>query len=283
MRRVEHLLTAAVLFALLLVPSISFAVTLGEYEQAHSDPAGQTKIFKEAYDTALSKTLLSLLSATFTDGKGKSPARLQSDSEQAQRMEQLGPHLTKTQMDALMSLVEQYAAAQPETELEAVITSFLLTESQSPYQRYQSAYKEFMSQMDGWNDAINEAQVELTVEKLSLDDRRRQLDTPNGSMEISVERIQALMKNFSTAPVIKEYIASFLSPTDSAGRAKASDGIDADKRRAATVIDIGKRYDTDEVARRIYAAMKAGSTVDLPGIFRGYVRDELMRREAAAR
>ncbi len=281
MRRVEQLLAATSLFALLLVPSISFAVTLGVYEQAHSDPAKQSKIFKDAYDTALSTTLFRLRSTTFTDGKGKSAARIQRDSEQAQNMQQLGPHLTKTQVNALMSLVEQYAAAQPETELEAVITSFLLKESQTPYQHYQSTYKDFMSAMEGWNDAINEAQVELTVEKLSLDDRRRQLHTPNGSTEIPVARIEALMKNFSTAPVIKEYIAAFLSPTDSAGRAKGPDGIDADKRRASIVVDIGKKYDTDEMARRIYAAMKAGATVDLPGIFRGYVRDELMRREAA--
>jgi hypothetical protein len=268
---------------LLLVPSISSAITLREYEQARGDPATQAKIFTEAYDTALSTTLVRLKATTFKDGKVKTPARIQSDSDQAQRIQQLGPHLTTTQMDALMNLVAQYAAAQPETELEAVITSYVLTESQTPFQRYERAHKDFKARMAAWHDAENVAQVELNVERLALDDRRKQLDTTNRSPEIPAERIEALLKDFRLVSVIEAYIAGVLSPIDAAGRAKGPEGIDADTRRAAIVVDIGKNYDTEEVGRRIYAAMKAGATVDPSEIFRGYVRDELAKREALSR
>lgn len=125
-----------------------------------------------------------------------------------------------------MSLVAQYAAAQPETELEAVIISYLLTESQTPFQRYERAYKDFKARMADWHDAENVAQVELNVEKLSLDDRRRQLDSTNRSPGIPVERIEALLKDFRPVSVIQEYIAVVLSPTDAAGRAKGPEGID---------------------------------------------------------
>jgi hypothetical protein len=82
-----------------------------------------------------------------------------------------------------------------------VIEDFLLTEAnkqlQTPYERYQSAFAEFMSEMDAWQSAANEAQVRPTMEQLSIDDRRRQLDTPNGSSEVPAARINSLMEGFS--------------------------------------------------------------------------------------
>jgi hypothetical protein len=165
-----------------------------------------------------------------------------------------------------------------------VIEDFLLTEAnkqlQTPYERYQSAFAEFMSEMDAWQSAANEAQVRLTMEQLSIDDRRRQLDTPNGSPEVPAARINSLMEGFSIRMVVRQYIATLLSPTDSTGRPKPIDNLEIDKRRAAIVLDIGKNYDTNEVARRIYSAMKAGSKVDLQEIVRRYIQDELRKRES---
>ena len=272
-----HRVVAVSLVLVLLTPSLSLAITLREYEQARSDLARQAKIFAEAYDATVVRTLSSLRSATFPDGKTKTPARTQRDAEQAQRIEQFAAHLTKAQTDALMNLIAQYAGAQPETQLEAVITSYLLTESETPFQRYERSYRDFKARMTAWHAAENEAQVELNIEMLSLDDRRRQVDAP------SSERIQALMKGFNTTPVIDEFIAAFLSPTDANGRPKGTESLDADTRRAAMVLEIGQKYDTNEVARRIYAAMKTGGATDPVGIFRGYVREELVKRGALAR
>jgi hypothetical protein len=213
---------------LLLGPSLSFAITLREYEQARNDPARQSGLFKEAYDATLARTLSSLRSPTFPDGKAKIPARIQRDAERAKRIEQFGPHLSSAQTDALTKLIDQYAAAQPDTQLEAVITSFLLTESDTPAesfnrsfkdydrarQTYEQHYQEFKAQMAAWDDAINAAQVELNLEKLSLDDRRKETAAP------STERIEAMMTGFHTPPVIDELIASILSPTDGSSRPK---------------------------------------------------------------
>lgn len=275
----RHGRLAVFFFALLLLtPSISLAITLREYEQARTDPARQAKILKDAYDTTLSTTLVRLKSATFADGKAKTPTRIQSDSEQAQRIEQFGPHLTNAQTDALMSMIAQYAAAQPETELEAVITGFLLIESESAFQRYQRHYRDFKARMGELQNATNEAQVELNVEKLALDDRRRQLDTTAKSREISTESIEAMMKTFDPPAVVNDYIASVLSPTDAAGRKKGLGDVDADQRRAALALEIGKNYDTDELARRIFAAIKAGADVNPQQIFKSYLGEELTKR-----
>lgn len=290
MRGVKCVL-AAWWVCLLLAPSHLFGITLREYSQARSDPARQSALFKDAYDATLARTLSSLRSPTFPDGKTKIPARIQRDAERAQRIQQFGPHLTNAQIDALTKLIDQYAAAQPDTQLEAVITSFLLTESDRPAegfnrsfkeydrasQSYEQHYQEFKAQMAALDDAINAAQVELNLEKLSLDDRRKQVAAP------STERIESMMRDFHTAPVIDEFIGSILSPTDSTGRPKDAGNVDVDTHRAAVVLEIGKHYDTDEVALRIYAAMKTANAVDLAGIFRGYVRDELARRGASGR
>jgi len=123
------LFAATLLMIALLAPTIACAVPLGVYESARSNPAKQSQLFHEAYLTGLSKTVTQLRSSTFPDGKVKSPQRLEKDRNLADAVDALAGHLTDKQSDALIVLIEQYAAAQPNTELEDVISSFLLTEA----------------------------------------------------------------------------------------------------------------------------------------------------------
>jgi hypothetical protein len=51
------------------------------------------------------------------------------DKGKANRIESMVGHLTNEQLDTLVNLIAQYTQAQPNTELEDVISSFLLTEA----------------------------------------------------------------------------------------------------------------------------------------------------------
>jgi len=123
------LFAATLLMIALLAPTIACAVPLGVYESARSNPAKQSQLFHEAYLTGLSKTVTQLRSSTFPDGKVKSPQRLEKDRNLADAVDALAGHLTDKQSDALIVMIEQYASAQPNTALEDVISSFLLTEA----------------------------------------------------------------------------------------------------------------------------------------------------------
>ncbi|MGA7950940.1 MAG: hypothetical protein WCA45_12390, partial [Thiobacillaceae bacterium] len=119
----------------LLATTAALAVPLSVFEQAGNDPARQTQIFKTDYEAAVAGTLTALRNTHFKDGKEKTPQRIERDKERADRIEQIAPHLTKNQVKALISLIAQYAAAQPNTELGDVIVSFLLTEAKKPLER----------------------------------------------------------------------------------------------------------------------------------------------------
>ena len=125
----QRVMTGILLSVALLAPVVASAVSLSVYESARSDPARMSKIFHEAYSTALSKTVTQLRSSRFADGKVKSPQRLQNDRKLADAVDALAEHPTDKQSDALIVMIEQYAAAQPNTELEDVISSFLLSEA----------------------------------------------------------------------------------------------------------------------------------------------------------
>ena len=129
MNLVSKLLTAVLLSAAMLMPSIAFAVTLSAYENASNDPAKQSQIFNEAYSTALSKTVTQLRSSTFADGKEKTQQRLDKDRKLAILVNEVAVYATDEQSWALIIAIEKYAAAQPNTELEDVIVSFFLTEA----------------------------------------------------------------------------------------------------------------------------------------------------------
>jgi len=113
----------------LLMPATANAVALGVYEQAAKDSAKQSKLLNEAYDTAVARTLAGLRVAHFKDGKQKTPGRIENDRKLANAVEALTGHLTRDQSGALIIMIDQYAQAQPDTELEDVIISFLLTEA----------------------------------------------------------------------------------------------------------------------------------------------------------
>ncbi|MBI1181518.1 MAG: hypothetical protein GC201_13260 [Alphaproteobacteria bacterium] len=122
-------MTAGFIAAVLLTPLAARAVTLSAYEQADSDPAKQTQIFKDAYTTAIGRTLAGLRDEKFTDGKQKTPQRIVRDRKLADIVDGMVAHLTKDQSESLTVMIDQYAQAQPTTELEDVIESFLLTEA----------------------------------------------------------------------------------------------------------------------------------------------------------
>ena len=125
----KQLEVATVLSFAILTPSIASAVTLSVYEQAGDDSAKQSKIWNEAYSTALAKTVAGLRSSTFTDGKEKTQQRLDKDRRLAILVNEVAVYMTDEQGWALLIAVEKYAAAQPNAELEDVIASFFLTEA----------------------------------------------------------------------------------------------------------------------------------------------------------
>lgn len=120
---------AAFMSLALLAPAVAVAVPLNVYESAQSDRAKQTQILNDAYSTAVARTVTGLRSSTFTDGKLKSPQRLENDRKLADVVDRIATHPTVAQSQSLLVMIEQYAAAQPNTELEDVISSFLLTEA----------------------------------------------------------------------------------------------------------------------------------------------------------
>jgi hypothetical protein len=122
-------MTAGFIVAVLLTPLAAWAVTLSAFEQAASDSAKQSKILDEAYGAAVARTVVELRSSTFTDGKQKTAARLARDRKLADIVDDLAAHMSDEQSGALIIMIDQYAQAQPTTELEDVIESFLLTEA----------------------------------------------------------------------------------------------------------------------------------------------------------
>jgi hypothetical protein len=120
---------ATFLSVAVLVSIPASAVPLGVYEAARSDFAKQTQMFHNAYSTAVSKTVTQLRASTFPDGKVKSPQRQENDRRLADAVDALAGNMTSAQSDALIVMIEKYAAYQPNTELEDVIASFLLTEA----------------------------------------------------------------------------------------------------------------------------------------------------------
>ena len=113
----------------LLSPVGTYAVPLHVYEEARSNPDKQRQIFKDGYATAVARTLVGLRSPTFPDGKQKIAPRIARDRSEADIVEAMVGHLTDEQAGALVVMIDQYATAKPYTELEDVITGFLLTEA----------------------------------------------------------------------------------------------------------------------------------------------------------
>jgi len=125
----QRVMTGILLSVALLAPVVASAVSLSVYESARSDPARQSKMLNEAYSTAVAKTVTQLRSPKFADGKVKTPQRLENDRKLADAVEKLAENLTYKQSGDLIVMIEQYAAAQPNTELEDAISSFLLSEA----------------------------------------------------------------------------------------------------------------------------------------------------------
>jgi len=113
----------------LLVPAVAYAVTLRVFEQAASNPARQGQLLNDAYDTAVARTLTGLRSSKFPDGKQKTPERAARDMKLAGVAEDLAGHMSDQQSGSLIIMIDQYATAKPDTELEDVIIGFLLTEA----------------------------------------------------------------------------------------------------------------------------------------------------------
>jgi hypothetical protein len=106
------------------------AVPVSVYEQATNNPTRQTQIFKEAYATAVARTLTALRSSNFPDGKQKISSRITRDRKMADIVENnFVGHLSDEQTGGLVILIDQFAKAKPDTQLEDVIISFLLTEA----------------------------------------------------------------------------------------------------------------------------------------------------------
>ena len=124
----KHLM-AIFLSAAMLLPSMAFATTLRLYEQARNDPAKQSQLLNKAFETSIARTLAALRDTHFKDGKAKSVQRVERDRARANRVESTVRHLTDKQSGNLVNMIAQYAEAQPDTELEDVISSFLLTEA----------------------------------------------------------------------------------------------------------------------------------------------------------
>ncbi|MGH8219809.1 MAG: hypothetical protein ACREUT_14790 [Steroidobacteraceae bacterium] len=190
MDRITVLIALAVLSAAVLTPATASAVSLRAFQQAADDPPRQMALFKSDFETSVTATLAALRSTHFTDGKEKIADRIRRDRERADRIEQMAPRLTSEQIKNLVNMIARYAAAQPETDLKAVIESFLLTEAKTPFDRefqgyeqshdkYETDYRLFMESMNSWKRAADEAQAELDREKADLERRRRELNQSN--------------------------------------------------------------------------------------------------------
>jgi hypothetical protein len=122
-------MTGIVLSASLLLGMLGSAVTCRTYEQGRNDPAKQSKLFNNAFEEAIGRTLAGLRDTHFRDGKEKSQQRIERDQARASRVESLVADLTNEQSSALIKMIAQYAEAQPDTTLEDVISGFLLAEA----------------------------------------------------------------------------------------------------------------------------------------------------------
>ena len=187
MPRFYTVITPAFLLATWLEPTVASAVPLSEYEQAADIPTKQMTIFKSDFETAVVNTLAGLGHAYFTDGKEKTPQRIQSDKERAGRIERISRHLTANQAMTLIKMIAEYAAAQPNTDLKDVIAGFLLTEAKNPLdaqlqqyaesrEGYETTYRVFMENMDAWKRATDKAQAELDRQQADIDQRRKELN-----------------------------------------------------------------------------------------------------------
>jgi hypothetical protein len=128
MKLIWQMIAGAVLIFLLTCPS--YAIRLKDFEAA--DGAKQSQIFKESYDTAIAQTLVALRDSRFKDGKPKKAERMEKDRARAVKVEKLAGHLSDRQREALASMIEDYAEAQPDTQLEDVISGFFLQEADKP-------------------------------------------------------------------------------------------------------------------------------------------------------
>jgi hypothetical protein len=128
MNRTQKAITGVFLSVALMAPTIASAVTLSVYESARSDPAKQSQIFHEAYSTAVSKIAAQLGSSTFADGV-TTRQRLENNVKLADAVDEIAAHPTDAQSDALIVMIEQYAAVRPSMELEDLIAGFLLVEA----------------------------------------------------------------------------------------------------------------------------------------------------------
>jgi hypothetical protein len=159
-------------------PTPAPGVALAAY--ARSDNASRSLLMKQAYERALSRTLSGLESTSFKDGRAKTAAGAQHDRARAERIEFIVGHFSREQSQALYKLIDDYTRAQPDTELEAVIESFLLTEADRPADGTQEPWSDqsFMTRMDRtlWDRAIDSSQAELDRKKAWLDCQRRKLD-----------------------------------------------------------------------------------------------------------
>ena len=187
MNRMHGLMAATLLLVAALTPAAACGVPLGAYEQAANIPGKQMTIFKSDFETTVVSTLAALRNTHFTDGKEKTPQRIQRDKDRADRIEQIAPHLTANQVKALISMIAEYAAAQPNTDLKDVIASFLLTEAKNPpdaefqqyaesRERYEATYHVFMENMESWKRATDKAQAELDRQQADIDRRRRDVN-----------------------------------------------------------------------------------------------------------
>jgi hypothetical protein len=103
------------------------ATALRDYERASSPKQGE--ILKDAYKAAVADTMTALRRDHFQNGNQKTPDRIERDKQRADAIQKMAPRLTNKQEIALTSLIDQYATEKPDTELENVISSFLLTEA----------------------------------------------------------------------------------------------------------------------------------------------------------
>jgi hypothetical protein len=117
------------LWVALLTPTLALAIPLSVYEQAASDPSKQNRIFKDAYAAAVARTLVGLRDEHFPDGKQKITQRIARDKKLADIVEGMVGEISDEQTGALVIMIDQYAKAQPQTELEDVIIGFLFSEA----------------------------------------------------------------------------------------------------------------------------------------------------------
>lgn len=258
------------------------AVNLIVHQSARNDPKGQP--YPEP-DYQMRRGMANLLRALFTADEPRAAAApagyagVRETGRQGAANYHSGP---------FTAIVRGYTNATAENVKEVFAKTELSDRDQQVYFRFAVAwdryetsraasvanYAQFLAHMAEWENATNDAQLQLSVEKLVLEDARRQ---SNPSVD-AVDRIKALLKDFSFSAVVKQQLTAALSPVDRAGRPKPLATIGVEKQKAIALQDLLKHWDTEEMARRIFAAFKADPAVDLEAIARTYIRDELAKR-----